>query len=198
MQPVPASAEAVLTLALARPPRLAAARLLCLDGPAGSGKTTLAAAVEELAGERGLTVSLVHLDDVYPGWDGLPQVGEVLRRGVVEPLALGTPGRYRRYDWHRAAYAEEVAVPAADLVVLEGVGAGDPGYAERVSVLVFVEAPEGVRLRRGLERDGAALEHRWRAWLPQEAALHARHRTRERADLVVDGVTGAVVAAGRG
>ena len=191
MTPPPATAT-VLGLALRRPPRLGAARLLCIDGPAASGKTTLAGAVRRLAGERGLTVSLVHLDDLYHGWDGLPEVGGVLHRGVVEPLALGAPGRYRRYDWEQEAYAEEVTVPPADLVVLEGVGAGDPAYGDRVSVLVFVEAPEETRLRRGVERDGAALEHRWRAWLPQEAALHARHRTRERADLVVDGVTGLV------
>lgn len=184
------AARAVLDLALSRPPGLAAARLVCVDGPAGSGKTSLAGAVRHLAEERGLSVSLVHLDDVYPGWEGLPAVGGLLQGGVVAPLAEGRAGRYRRYDWLRGQYAEERTVPVSDLVVLEGVGSGDPGYADRVSVLVYVEAPEEVRLRRGLERDGPALEGRWRAWVLEEAALHHRDRTRERADVLVDGMTG--------
>lgn len=182
----------VLEATLARPPALSSARLVCIDGPAGSGKTTLADRVAGLARARGLSTSVVHFDDLYDGWGGLPAVGELVRAAVLEPLASGRPGSYRRYDWHREEYAETRPVDPADLVILEGVGSGHPSSDPWRALLVWVDAPVELRLRRGLERDGAQLEPQWRVWLESEAAVHARDRTRERADLVVDGVTGAV------
>ena len=44
-------AGVVVDLALRRPPTLGDGRLVCIDGPAGSGKTTLAAEVAALVAE---------------------------------------------------------------------------------------------------------------------------------------------------
>ncbi len=180
----------VLDLAQHRPPTLGASRLVCVDGPAGSGKTTFAALLAEEAQRRGLGVAVVHLDDVYAGWSGLPAAGERIGRLVVDPLAAGRPGRYPRYDWERECWAEERTVPVTDLVLVEGVGSGHLGYARRITVLVWVEVPADLRLRRGLLRDGADLEPLWRTWMAQEQQLLARERTRDRADVCVDGATG--------
>jgi uridine kinase len=187
------AAAAVVELALGRTALLAGCRLVCIDGPAGSGKTSLATAVESRALALGLSVSLVHLDDVYDGWDGLPTVGATLLETVVRPLAERRAAAYRRYDWYADRYAETRSVPASDLVVLEGVGAGHPGYAHLVTLLVWVEAPAALRLRRGLARDGADSELQLRAWQGAEDELHAQEETRRRAQLRVDGVTGEVV-----
>jgi hypothetical protein len=54
-------------------------------------------------------------------------------------------------------------------------------------VLAWVEAPADLRLRRGLERDGAAMADHWRQWAVDEQALFRREATAERADLLVDG-----------
>ena len=48
---------------------------------------------------------VVHMDDLYDGWDGLPR-STSSSDTLLAPLAAGAPGRYRRYDWHAAAYAE--------------------------------------------------------------------------------------------
>jgi uridine kinase len=175
-------AALLLQLAEARPPTLGAGRLICIDGPAGSGKTTLAAAVAELRpGAR-----VVHMDDLYDGWDGLPHVGDQLA-GLLLPLARGEAGSYRRYDWYAGRYAETVPVPPVDLVLLEGVGSGSRAHAGLTTLLAWVTAPEDLRARRGLERDGADLSDRWRQWMLDEAALFDRESTEERADVVVDG-----------
>lgn len=190
------TAEDVVRRTLAAPATLAGGRLLCIDGPAGSGKTTLAAAVVAALPPE-LSVHVVHLDDVYPGWTGLAEGVDRVRRLLVEPLARGEAGGYRRYDWVAGREAGWHEVTPVDLLVLEGVGAGSADCAVNITTLVWLEAPRDVRLARGLERDVAlygappdpdALRQLWRTWMADEDALHARHRTRERADVIVSDV----------
>lgn len=175
----PPSAARVSELALARPPTLGAGRLVCLDGRAGSGKTTLARALAELAGDD---ARVVHMDDLYEGWSGLASVDAQLE-GLLRPLAQGRPGCYRRFDWTRGEYAETVRVSPVPLLILEGVGSGSLEVADLATVLVWLEAPHDVRMRRGIERDGDAFAPYWEQWAAGEAEHFARHRTRERADL---------------
>ncbi|RNM11053.1 4-amino-4-deoxy-L-arabinose transferase [Nocardioides pocheonensis] len=172
-------AAEVLALARSRPPTLGAGRLVAVDGPAGSGKTTLAAEVGSLAG-----APVLHLDDLYPGWGGLPEVDPMVL-GVLEPLAAGRRGRYRRYDWCAGAYAEAREVEPVPLLVLEGVGAGNRAWAPLITTLVWVEAAPDLRQARALARDGDALRDHWDAWTRDEARLFAEQDTRARADLVV-------------
>lgn len=187
----------VLAHARGRAGQLAGGRLVCVDGPAGSGKTTLAASLAEVAaGTR-----VLHMDDMYEGWNGLGgDTGARLRAGVMEPLAQGRSGRYRRFDWELDRFAEEHEVPPCDLLVLEGVGSGDLALAPYRSTLVWVEAPDDLRIERGIARDRALYERegipwddaahraRWDAWVADERRFFARHRVRENADLHVDGL----------
>ena len=188
--------ERLLDLALARPGHLAGgARLVCLDGFAGSGKTTAAARLHDAASSRGLRSTVVHMDDLYPGWSGLPRLHEHTVP-LVRALAEGGRAAYLRYDWDRGEYAEEHVVDAGDLVVLEGVGSADPAYDDVVSLRVLVTAPREERLRRGLERDGEAMREHWLRWTATEAAHLSAARTAERADVVLDGLTGVLLSRG--
>jgi uridine kinase len=177
----PAVADwAVETLAHAdaRPARLGDGRLVCIDGPAGSGKTTLAGEIARIRGAR-----VIRMDDLYPGWEGLFDVGpEVL--GLLGPLSEGRVGFYRRFDWLAGAYAETHAVEPGPLLVLEGVGSGNRAWADLVTTLVWVEAPDDVRLARGLARDGENQRAHWARWMEDEQRLFAAEDTRHRADLV--------------
>jgi uridine kinase len=175
------TADSVLELARSRPPTLGAGRLICVDGPAGSGKTSLATELSSRA-----SAPVVHMDDLFPGWDGLPKVAAQLE-GLLRPLAEDRAGEYRRYDWHQGRFAETVVVPPVELLVLEGVGAGSRVVADLATVLVWVEAPYELRMRRGIERDGDAFEPYWLAWAEAERAHFSVEGTRARADVVVDG-----------
>jgi uridine kinase len=184
---VTSNAERVLELARSRPPTLGEGRLICVDGPAGSGKTTLAAEIASLGGGA----AVVHMDDLFEGWRGLARVDEQLHT-LLLPLTEGFSGTYRRWDWPGNAWAETVLVPPAPLLVVEGVGSGSATHADLITVLAWVEVPFELRMARGLERDGAGVTDHWRQWAEDEQALFERERTRERADVVLDGRVGSL------
>jgi uridine kinase len=176
---------AVLAHAQAGPPRLGDGRLVCIDGPAGSGKTTLAAAVAAAATG---TSRVLHMDDIYEGWTGLADAAPRVRDQVLVPLAAGRSGSYLRYDWVVDQFAERHLVPPVDLLVLEGVGSGSPEITSFCSTLVWVSAPEELRLARGLSRDGEEVRERWLAWMADEQRHFERHGLPAAADLHVDHV----------
>lgn len=158
-------------------------RLVCVDGPAGSGKTTLAT---QLAVE--LACQVVHMDDLYEGWAAGPDGGaERLRSWVLEPLVAGAAGEYRRFDWVTGAYAEAHVVEPAVFLVVEGCGAAARWVDPWAALRVWVEADDDERLRRGLARDGAAERTHWLRWMVDEAAHYAAEQTRARADVHLDG-----------
>lgn len=177
-------AAEVVRRTLAASPTLGTRWLVCVDGPAGSGKTTFAARVRR-AVPAAVSCRVVHLDDLYPGWDGLRAGVEHVVDTVVRPMAAGRPGRYRRWDWHASAPGAWVDVPLVDLLVLEGVGAGSLLVEDLVTTLVWVEADADVRLARGVARDGLASRDDFAAWMASEAPYLREQRTRVRADLVV-------------
>jgi len=163
-------------------PRCGTTVVVAVDGPSGSGKSTFASA---LAARLGGT-PLVRMDDIYPGWDGLEAAVPLLRDGVLAPLARGARAAYRRFDWVRGTFAEAHEVPAAPVLVVEGVGCGARACAPWLSVLVWMEASPEVRHARGMERDGETYRPHWERWAAQEQAHFAAEGTRRRADLVVD------------
>ncbi|SKC79832.1 uridine kinase family protein [Krasilnikoviella flava] len=158
-------------------------RLVCIDGPAGSGKTTLAT---QLA--MRFACQVVHLDDLYEGWAAGPDGGaHRLGEWVLGPLAAGLPGRYRRYDWDRGEYAEPHDVEPGPVLVVEGCGAAARQVDAWAALRVWVEADDEVRLARGLARDGADAREHWLRWMADEHAHYAAERTRDRADVRLDG-----------
>lgn len=171
-------AASVLAHTEAADPTLGAGRLICIDGLAGSGKTTLA---RELAAATGAPA--IHADELLEGWGGLPGLGATID-AVLRPLAVGRPSAWRRWDWHTSSWAESHPIAPAPLLIIDGVGSGAAAYDELITTLVWIEADRDVRLERWRERDGAVMDRHWQQWLEDEAALHLRDRTRERADLV--------------
>lgn len=160
-------------------------RLVAVDGLAGSGKTTFG---ERLAGALGRHGRLVHTDDLLEGWADLGSFWPRLERWLLEPLSLGRTGRYRRYDWLAGRFGDTwYDVEPAPVLVLEGVTSARAAVSSRLTRAVWVELDPARCLARGIERDGPELLPEWQTWQQQESGHFAEDRTRDRADLVVDG-----------
>ena len=169
------------------PARLGGVRLVCVDGPAGSGKTTFAG---RLAEALGTDAAIVHLEDLYAGWTLTGAVAR-LSAGVLRPLAEGRPGAHHRYDWHAGGFEPEpVRVPVPAVLVVEGCGSAPRALDPWTTLRIWVEAPADLRLARGLARDGAGMAAEWQRWLDTETAQFTAEDTRTRCDLAVDGAAG--------
>lgn len=176
-------ARSVAEQVLAASPTLGPGRLVCIDGPAGSGKTTLSAALESAVADT----YVVHCDELLAGWRGLPGLAATIA-DVLAPLTDGRSSHWTRWDWVADQWAEAHAVEPGGLLVLEGVGCWSPTIADLVGMLVWVEADADLRLDRGIARDGEHMRPHWEQWRLDEDVLFATHGTRAAADLVV--VTG--------
>lgn len=174
------AAAAVLALVRAAEPRCGRTVVIGIDGPSGSGKTTLAEEVRQA-----LDCPVVHMDDLFPGWDGLAEAPGLLTEQVLRPLAQGTDAGYRRWDWTASCWGERVEVARTPLLVVEGCASTVRPAAEFIAVRVWVEAARAVRMARGLARDGEAYRPHWQRWAAQERVLYAADRTRESADVIV-------------
>ena len=140
--------------------------VVTIDGYSGSGKSTLAAALARLV--NGWQV--LHLDDWYPGWDGLFDGVEAWDALSVQ-LTEGIAGTYTPWDWEAGAPGEVRTVdPAATQVIIcEGVGA----IAGACEVRILATAPDEVRYERAMARDGDTFRPHWERWAAQEEALLA-------------------------
>lgn len=172
----------VVERCLDAPRGLGTGTLICIDGPAGSGKTTLAAQLGPL-----LSAQVIHMDDLYPGWQGINQGAQLLVNHILEPLSAGQPGRYPRYDWMAGKYMERHQVPLADFLVVEGCASATKSVDRYDPLIIWVQAPDDIRLARGLERDGTEVEQQWLTFMEQERAIYEEHETASRAHIKIDG-----------
>lgn len=170
---------------LALPPRLGPVRLVGVDGPTGSGKSTFA---DRLAAALGEHATVLRTDDLLDGWEDTVTFWPRLERCVLAPLRSGRPGTYHPYDWHAGRFSTEpVTVPVADVLVLDGVTSTRREARHALTLAVWLEVPFGRSLARAVERDGEAARPELEAWRRRESAHFTVDDTAGRADLVVDG-----------
>ncbi|RAN71291.1 aminodeoxychorismate synthase, component I [Bacillus sp. SRB_336] len=175
-------------------PRTIRPVIIAVDGRSGAGKTTVALELAALL-RRHRTVSLFHLEDIYPGWDGLADGVERYVSTVLAPLAEGRPAQWTPWNWDTGTWATaddagSRTTAVADVVLVEGVGAAHAAARDLVDVVVWVEAPAEARKRRALERDGDTYATFWDRWAAQEDELFAGGDVAAAADIVVDGSRG--------
>ncbi len=133
--------------------------VVTIDGYSGSGKSTLAAALARLV--NGWQV--LHLDDWYPGWDGLAAGARIARR-IAADLRGGRASSYEAWDWEAGATGETTRVPLAPTII-EGCGAIE---AEADLAIWIADPGDGERRSRALARDGQTYAPHWRRWADQD------------------------------
>ncbi|MGY0487821.1 uridine kinase family protein [Streptomyces sp. WG-D5] len=145
------------------PPSCGPVRLVGVDGHAGSGKSTFAARLAEALGGA----PVLRLDDIA-SHDALFAWTDRLRTQVLAPLSRGESARYETYDWNARRRTAGGALPAADVVLIEGVGAGRRELRPELALLLWLDMPRETAWARGRARDGEAQREFWDGWIPAE------------------------------
>ena len=133
--------------------------VVTIDGYSGSGKSTLAAALARLV--NGWQV--LHLDDWYPGWDGLEAGADIARR-IAADLRAGRASSYEAWDWENGTTGATVSVPLTPTII-EGCGAIE---AEADLAVWIADPGEEERRHRAIARDGQTYAPHWQRWARQD------------------------------
>ena len=153
--------------------------LFAIDGPAGAGKTTFAAKLEAELLEHS-TVKVIHMDDLYNGWDNALSnaLSEILDRISTAHLA-GREFVIKKFNWQTMQFDSEEQVALTDYLIIEGVGAAQQIVRETGATTYWLDIEPEIGLRRVLDRDGAHIEAQMRQWQVDQDKHFARDETRE-------------------
>ena len=159
--------------------------IIALDGPAGAGKTTLAHEIY-LAISPKMSVTVIHMDDLYDGWDNAlsADLTKVLRY-LTEQHMQARPAKIRRYNWSNSSFEDSEEIALSDLLILEGVGSGDRAIQDDLAALIWIDIDPDIGVNRVIDRDGAQVADQMRKWLGTQQKYFSQHSTREKADFIL-------------
>lgn len=165
--------------------------LVAIDGRCGSGKTTLAALLEEL-----LPCHVFHMDDFYlpadrraPDWQTIPAGNmdlERFRTEVLEPARAGRAVTYRPYDCRSGTLGEGTLCPPRVLTIVEGSYSQHPSLAKYYDLTLFLTCDPAVQSARLQAREGDYYPMFRQRWIPLEERYLAAYRISGNAGVVLD------------
>ena len=162
--------------------------IILIDGKSGAGKTQLATIMSAATG-----ATVVHLDDVYPGWNGLVAGRDQVIESVLAPLSQGQSGGFVSWDWVHEQPGTHVSVEPTNVVIVEGCGISTPASRAMADAVVWVDCPDSVRADRLRSRDGDRFDGQLVRWDAQVAAHIDENCPDTTASVVVRTTTGQTV-----
>ena len=156
-------------------------KLIAIDGRAGAGKTTLAARFfDELSVNQ--KVAVIHMDDLYGGWDGAlgPALTQALGN-IVKAHQSHSTIEYERFNWSLMRFDSVEMISAVDVLILEGVGAGQKIVRDAGAILYWIDVDAEIGIQRVLKRDGDHIAPQMKQWQIDQEIHFLSDKTRENA-----------------
>ncbi len=168
--------------------------IVLIDGRAASGKSFLAAALKnQLFKELEQAPRLIHMDDLYPGWEGLIPGSHYLNQQILQPLKLGKAASWQLWDWEQGQRGRNDEpgngwreFSGGTPLIVEGCGSLSRVSSELADYRVWIETEKQVRHKRWLERDGEKFNEFWHIWAGQEDEFYQQEKSAQLADLVIE------------
>lgn len=162
--------------------------IVLIDGRSNSGKSTLAAEIQNIIFKDGESAPrVIHMDDLYLGWNGLQAGVDYLQRFILKPLSDSFIAQWREFDWanpgepgYETRNGDWREFMGGTPLIIEGCGALNQLSAPLADVRVWLEVDQETRHQRWLAREGSN-EH-WAEWAAQEEEFYAREKSSELAD----------------
>ena len=154
--------------------------IIVIDGRAGSGKSTLALDLQNELFRAGESLPrVIHMDDLYEGWNGLYLGAEYLQRVVLSPLLATGTSSWQEYNWEEEQRDRWREFYGGTPLIVEGCGSLNRYTSTVAHLTVWLDVPEEIRKQRWLERDGHIFDQYFDMWAAQELDFIAREKSPE-------------------
>jgi uridine kinase len=159
--------------------------IVLIDGRAGSGKSTFAEKLQQQLFRDGESAPrVIHMDNIFEGWEGLSLGSDYLVRFILNPLARKETASWQDWSWVRNERSSWREFSGGTPLIVEGCGALTERSKEHAYLSLWLEASEETRRQRWLERERHL--DKFDFWAAQELDFYAREKSKSLADLVIE------------
>ena len=155
-----------------------------IDGRAGSGKSTFAGSLQQQLFRDGESAPrVIHMDNIFEGWDGLALGSDYMVRFILQPLARRETASWQDWSWVKNQRSSWREFSGGTPLIVEGCGSLTERSKEHADISIWLEASEETRRERWIQRE-RHLE-KFDFWAAQELDFYAREKSQSLADLVI-------------
>jgi uridine kinase len=159
--------------------------IIAIDGPAGAGKTTLAATIS-LALSPQLSTTVIHMDELYPGWQGA--LGQELTKTLTWLTSCHKakkPLLYSAFNWVTNEFDPPTSHASTQLLILEGVASAQIAIEDCLATTIWLDLDPAIGYQRVIERDGEKISQEMKQWLVVQEQHFEADKTKERCDFLL-------------
>ena len=164
--------------------------IIAIDGNAGAGKTTLATEISTKLLDTGKSSQIVHMDDLYEGWQN-PFTVKLANRvitDVLEPFLQKIQTKYQVFDWKQNKFDSEKLLNKVDFLILEGVGSGQSAFRNYIDFLIWIDINPAEGLTKVISRDGTKNSQQMQQFLLDQERHFALENTQNASDWQITSV----------
>jgi uridine kinase len=158
--------------------------ILLIDGRAGSGKSTFAESLQQQLFRDGESAPrVIHMDNIFEGWEGLALGSDYLVRFILQPLARRETASWQDWSWVKNQRSSWREFSGGTPLIVEGCGSLSERSKEHADIAIWLEASEETRRERWIQRERHL--DKFDFWAAQELDFYAREKSQSLADLVI-------------
>ena len=158
--------------------------IVLIDGRAGSGKSTFAESLQQQLFRDGESAPrVIHMDNIFEGWDGMALGSDYMVRFILQPLARQETASWQDWSWVKNQRSSWREFSGGTPLIVEGCGSLTERSKEHADISIWLEASEETRRERWIQRE-RHLE-KFDFWAAQELDFYAREKSQSLADLVI-------------
>ena len=160
------------------------APIVLIDGRAGSGKSTFAEKLQQQLFRDGESAPrVIHMDNIFEGWDGMALGSDYMVRFILQPLARQETASWQDWSWVKNQRSSWREFSGGTPLIIEGCGSLTERSKEHADISIWLEASEETRRERWIQRE-RHLE-KFDFWAAQELDFYAREKSQSLANLVI-------------
>ena len=159
--------------------------IVIIDGRAGSGKSTFAESLQQQLFRDGESAPrVIHMDNIFEGWEGLALGSDYLVRFILQPLARRETASWQDWSWVKNQRSSWREFSGGTPLIVEGCGSLSERSKEHADIAIWLEASEETRRERWIQRERHL--DKFDFWAAQELDFYAREKSQSLADLVIE------------